>query len=74
MNVTTEKNPLQAEPHSAIGSESYSGVVSDPTHGAILSLRLIMKYFYGHSSPSPDSRRAVVKFKQKYVHSVPVNG
>ena len=27
--------------------------------GNILSWRLIMKYFYGHSLPSPDSRRAV---------------
>ena len=35
----------------------------------ILSWRLIMKYFYGHSLPSADSRRAVVSFWQKNVHN-----
>ena len=28
-----------------------------------------MKYFYGHSLPSADSRRAVVSFGQKNVHN-----
>ena len=35
----------------------------------IPSWRLIMKYFYGHSLPSADSRRAVVSFWQKNVHN-----
>ena len=34
-----------------------------------LSWRLIMKYFYGHSLPSADSRRAVVSFWRKNVHN-----
>ena len=25
-------------------------------------------FFYGHSTPSADSRRAVVSYKQKYLH------
>ena len=29
-----------------------------------------MKYFYGHSSPTVDSRSVVVSYKQKYVHTV----
>ena len=37
--------------------------------GNILSWRLIMKYFYGHSLPSADSRRAVVSFWRKNVHN-----
>ena len=43
--------------------------------GNILSWRLIMKYFYGHSLPSPDSRRAVVSFWRKNVHNTePLSG
>ena len=37
--------------------------------GNILSWRLIMKYFYGYSLPSADSRRAVVSFWLKNVHN-----
>ena len=37
--------------------------------GKILSLRLIMKIFSGHSLPSADSRRAAVSFWQKNVHN-----
>ena len=37
--------------------------------GNILSWRLIMKYFYGHSLPSADSRRAVVSFWRKNMHN-----
>ena len=37
--------------------------------GNILSWRLIMKYFYVHSLPSADSRRAVVSFWRKNVHN-----
>ena len=45
-------------------------VGSTPTKvGNILSWRLIMKCFYGHSLPSADSRRAVVSFWQKNVHN-----
>ena len=33
-----------------------------------------MKKFCSHSSPSADSRRAVVSYKPKYVHKVLVNG
>ena len=40
-----------------------------PEVGNILSWRLIMKYFYGHSLPSADSRRAVVSFWRKNVHT-----
>ena len=29
--------------------------------------------FYGHSSPSVDSRRVVVSYKRKYVHETLVN-
>ena len=32
-----------------------------------------MKYFYGHSPPSTDSRRVGVSYKRKYVHEVLVN-
>ena len=37
--------------------------------GNILSWRLIMNIFYGHSLPSADSRRAVVSLWQKNVHN-----
>ena len=37
--------------------------------GNILSWRLIMNIFYGHSLPSADSRRAVVSFWRKNVHN-----
>ena len=37
--------------------------------GNIFSWRLIMKYFAGHFLPSADSRRAVVSFWRKNVHS-----
>ena len=32
-----------------------------------------MKYFYGHSPPSADSRRVGVSNKRKYAHEVLVN-
>ena len=32
-----------------------------------------MKYFLRSSSPSADSRRTVVSYKQKYMHGVLVN-
>ena len=38
--------------------------------GNILSWRLIMKYFYGHSLPSADSRRAAVSFRRKNVRNI----
>ena len=28
-----------------------------------------MKYFYGHPSPSTDSKRAAVNYERKYMHS-----
>ena len=34
-------------------------------YGNILPWRLIMKYFYGHSLPSADARRAVLSFLAK---------
>ena len=34
----------------------------------ILSLKLIMKSFYGHSLPSSDSRREVVSYLRNTVH------
>ena len=37
--------------------------------GNILSWRLIMKYFYGYSLPSTNSRRAIVSFWRKNVHN-----
>ena len=37
--------------------------------GNILCGNLIMKYFYGHSLPSADSRRAVGSFWRKNVHN-----
>ena len=37
--------------------------------GNILSWRLIMKYFLGHSLPYADSRRTVVSFWLKNVHN-----
>ena len=37
--------------------------------GNILSWRLIMNIFYGHSLPSADSRRVVVSFWRKNVHN-----
>ena len=37
--------------------------------GNVLSWRVIMNIFYGHSLPSADSRRAVVSFWRKNVHN-----
>ena len=42
--------------------------------GNSLSWRLIMKYLYGHSFPSDDSRRAVVSFWPKNVHKYSLSG
>ena len=49
------------------------GVASSIPPSPILSWRLIMKSFYGHSPPSADSRRVVIILKRKYVHKVLVN-
>ena len=54
--------------HRPTGDQEVAG--STPAEvGNILSWRLIVKYFYGHSLPSADSRRAVVSFWRKNVHN-----
>ena len=50
------------------GDQEVAG--SNPAEaGNILSWKLIMKFFYGHSLSSADSRRAVVSFWRKNVHN-----
>ena len=61
--------------HSTICSESdcwSRGGEFDPgPHTLVVIYQEI--FFYGHSSPSTDSRRAVVSYKRKYVQWVLVN-
>ena len=45
-------------------------LTADP--GVASSLRLILKYFYGHI-PTAESRRVCVFYKQNYVHKVLVD-
>ena len=55
---TVSVGQLDARP---TGDQEVAG--STPAEaGNILSWRLIMKYFYSHSLPSADSRRAIVSF------------
>ena len=44
-----------------------------PARTHILSLRFFIDIFYGHSPLSADSRRTVIRFKQKCVQRVLVN-
>lgn len=54
-------------------SDCYLGATSSiPTLASLLSWRLIIKIICGHSSPSPDRRRAVNSYWQKHLHLVMV--
>ena len=50
----------------------YNRVYIGP-HSAVSSESDCRNYFYSHSFPSADSSRAIVSFKQNYVHEVLVN-
>ena len=60
-------------------ARSVVSTIADPGVVSLISARpesfrgLILKFFYSHSPPSADSSRAVVSYKQKYVHKVLVN-
>ena len=49
------------------------GIASSIRPGPILSRRLAIKNFYGHSPSPADSLRIVVSYKRKYVLKVLVN-
>ena len=63
-------------PRSAVGSKSdcrSRGCEFDPGLVPYLSGDWSWNNFYGHFSPSSDSRRIFVSYKRKYVHEVLVN-